>query len=201
MTGTHPHGGTLADTIETVSAEQQARLIKQFDHESNFRKLVGPVGLIVTTIAVVLSSFHIYTAGFGLLVEIKHRAFHLALVLGLIFLVFPRPSPAATARGIAKDWGWALAFAAFYLYLGVGPGRPAHRVGRAQERRRVPRRSSRSSSRSRCPVKQYGGYGDRTSRHRLAARAGARRASRSTSSSSSTTSSSAASARPSRRTT
>ena len=45
-------------------------------------------------IAVVLSGFHIYTAGFGLLVEIKHRAFHLALVLGLVFLVFPRPRPA-----------------------------------------------------------------------------------------------------------
>ena len=112
-----PEQGTLADTIEVVSAEQQARLIRQFDHESNFRKLVGPVGMIVTTIAVVLSSFHIYTAGFGLLVEIKHRAFHLALVLGLIFLVFPRPSPASDARGIAKEWSWALTFGAFYLYL------------------------------------------------------------------------------------
>jgi TRAP transporter 4TM/12TM fusion protein len=110
--------GTLADTIETVSAETQARLIKQFDHESNFRRLIGPVGMLVTTIAVVLSGFHIYTAGFGLLVEIKHRTFHLALVLGLIFLVFPRPAPATGARGIAREWGWALTFGAFYFYLG-----------------------------------------------------------------------------------
>ena len=113
-----PHSGTLTDQIEAVSAEQQAKLIRQFDHESNFRKLVGPVGMLVTTIAVVLSSFHIYTAGFGLLVEIKHRAFHLALVLGLIFLVFPRSRPARSVQGgIAKDWGWALSFAAFYVYL------------------------------------------------------------------------------------
>jgi TRAP transporter 4TM/12TM fusion protein len=111
------HGGSLTDTIEAVSAEQQAKLIRQFDHESNFRRLAGPVGLLVTTIAVVLSSFHIYTAGFGLLVEIKHRAFHLALVLGLIFLVFPRPQPAAAARGVAREWGWAAVFATFYLYL------------------------------------------------------------------------------------
>ncbi|MFO1316789.1 MAG: TRAP transporter permease [Burkholderiales bacterium] len=117
MTAPDPHGGTLTDTIEAVSEEQQKKLIRQFDHESNFRKLVGPVGLIVTTIAVVLSSFHIYTAGFGLLVEIKHRAFHLALVLGLIFLVFPRPRPATGVRAVAKEWGWAAAFAAFYLYL------------------------------------------------------------------------------------
>ncbi|MCC7216185.1 MAG: TRAP transporter permease [Burkholderiales bacterium] len=117
MTTPNPHGGTLTDTIEAVSEEQQKRLIRQFDHESNFRKLVGPVGLLVTTIAVVLSGFHIYTAGFGLLVEIKHRAFHLALVLGLIFLVFPRPRPAAGARAAAQEWGWAVVFGAFYLYL------------------------------------------------------------------------------------
>ena len=112
-----PHGGTLTDGIEAVSAEEQARLIRQYDHESNVRRLVGPVGLLVTTIAVVLSAFHIYTAGFGLLVEIKHRAFHLALVLGLIFLVFPRPQPAGDAKGIAREWIWAALVGAFYLYL------------------------------------------------------------------------------------
>ncbi len=111
-------GNLLTDTIEAVSAEQQAELIREFDTESNFRKLVGPVGMLVTTIAVVLSGFHIYTAGFGLLVEIKHRTFHLALVLGLIFLVFPRPRRRPQdARAIAKAWGWAVAFGAFYLYL------------------------------------------------------------------------------------
>jgi hypothetical protein len=54
---------------------------------------------------VVLSGFHIYTAGFGLLVEIKHRAFHLALVLGLIFLVFPRPRLPAGARSPPRGLG------------------------------------------------------------------------------------------------
>ena len=112
-----PHGGTLTDQIEAVSAEQQAQLIKQIDHESNFRKLVGPVGMPVTTIAVVLSGFHIYPAGFGLLVEIKHRAFHLALVLGLIFLVFPRPRPAENTKDMVTAWSWALSFATFYVYL------------------------------------------------------------------------------------
>jgi TRAP transporter 4TM/12TM fusion protein len=109
--------GSLTDGIEAISADQQSKLIRQFDHESNFRRLVGPVGLLVTTIAVVLSAFHIYTAGFGLLVEIKHRAFHLALVLGLVFLVFPRPQPAASRKVHAREWAWAAVFAAFYLYL------------------------------------------------------------------------------------
>lgn len=113
----NPHGNLLTDQVEAVSAEKQAELIRTFDSESNFRTLVGPVGMLVTTIAVVLSGFHIYTAGFGLLVEIKHRAFHLALVLALVFLVFPHKRPAADLRHAARDWGWSLVFTAFYLYL------------------------------------------------------------------------------------
>ncbi len=118
MTATpHPHGGSIADVVETVSAEKQAELIREYDAESNFRKLVGPVGLLVTTLAVTLSVFHIYTAGFGLLVEIKHRAFHLSLVLALIFLVFPRPRLPGETRLAVRAWGWGALFAAFYVYL------------------------------------------------------------------------------------
>src|SRR3569833_2278135 len=101
---------------EAIPLERQAELIREYDAESNFRKLAGPVALIVTTIAVVLSSFHIYTAGFGLMVEIKHRTFHLALVLGLIFLVFPRPVGAADTAARSRQWLSALVFAAVYLF-------------------------------------------------------------------------------------
>ena len=113
----NPHGNLLTDQVEAISAEKQAELIRTFDTESNFRRLVGPVGLLVTTMAVVLSGFHIYTAGFGLLVEITHRAFHLTLVLALIFLVFPRPRLPQVASKAATAWGWSLVFTAFYLYL------------------------------------------------------------------------------------
>jgi TRAP-type uncharacterized transport system fused permease subunit len=109
----NPHGGLLTDQVEAVSAEKQVELIRTYDAESNFRKLAGPVGMLVTTLAVVLSSFHIYTAGFGLLDEIKHRWFHLSLVLALIFLVFPRQRLPAEAARAATAWGWSVAFAAF----------------------------------------------------------------------------------------
>jgi TRAP transporter 4TM/12TM fusion protein len=112
-----PHGAALADSVEVVSGERQAELIKTYDHESNFRKLVGVVAIVVTLVSVTLSSFHVYTAGFGLLVEIKHRTFHLALVLGLIFLVFPRPALPSQRAPAAGAWGWAFVFAAFYVYL------------------------------------------------------------------------------------
>ncbi len=118
MTSTPPpaHGGALTAQVESISQERQEALIREFDTESNFRKLAGPVGMIVTSLAVLLSSFHIYTAGFGLLDEIKHRSFHLTLVLGLIFLVFPRRLP-QDARQAVQQWGWGLLFTAFYLYL------------------------------------------------------------------------------------
>ena len=113
-----PHGGALADGVEVVSEQRQAELIKTYDHESNFRKLVGFVAIVVTILSVTLSSFHVYTAGFGLLDEIKHRTFHLTLVLALIFLVFPRPALPAKRAAASRTWLWALIFAAFYVYLG-----------------------------------------------------------------------------------
>ena len=112
----NPHAGALAAGVEAVSQERQEALIREFDTESNFRKLAGAAGLIATSLAVLLSSFHVYTAGFGLFDEIKHRSFHLTLVLGLIFIVFPRKHP-TTQRAAMREWAWSALFAAFYLYL------------------------------------------------------------------------------------
>ncbi len=63
--------------------------IGQYDPEFSFRTLVGKSALITSVIAVALSLFHIYTAGFGVLLAMKHRAVHLTLVMTLIFLLFP----------------------------------------------------------------------------------------------------------------
>jgi TRAP transporter 4TM/12TM fusion protein len=108
----------LTDGVETVSEQRRHELIKAYDQESNFRRLAGLTAALVTVVAVTLSSFHVYTAGFGLLDEIKHRSLHLALVLGLIFLVFPRQPLPSKPRQAASAWAWSLTFAAFYLYLG-----------------------------------------------------------------------------------
>ena len=91
------------------------RLIEQFDPESNFRRLVGVAAGIVTVIAVGLSGWHYYTAGFGLHNEIAHRAIHLSVVLGLCFLVFPRQ------RRLAGPWEWIVSagLGIFYLLLGA----------------------------------------------------------------------------------
>lgn len=98
----------------SASQAEIDRLIEQFDPESSFRRLAGVAGGIVTVIAVGLSGWHYYTAGFGLENEIAHRAIHLSVVLGLCFLVFPRQ------KRLGGHWEWivSIGLAAFYLVLG-----------------------------------------------------------------------------------
>ncbi|MGE0310567.1 MAG: TRAP transporter permease [Lautropia sp.] len=100
--------------MQSSAKDEIERLIEQFDPESSFRQLAGPVGLFVTVLAVLLSAWHYYTAGFGLTNEIAHRAVHLTVVLGLCFLVFPRPA----RLGGAWEWAVSIGLGAFYLLLG-----------------------------------------------------------------------------------
>jgi len=101
--------------VRATQQEDIDRLIEQFDPESNFRRLVGVSAAIVTVIAVGLSGWHYYTAGFGLHNEIAHRAIHLSIVLGLCFLVFPRQ------RRLQGPWEWIVSagLGLFYILLGV----------------------------------------------------------------------------------
>jgi TRAP transporter 4TM/12TM fusion protein len=71
------------------SAAELAALEAELDPEMQFRPLGLHAGWLVAALLFVLSCFHYYTAGFGLLPEALHRGIHLAFVLGLIFLVFP----------------------------------------------------------------------------------------------------------------
>ncbi len=90
------------------------RLIEQFDPESSFRRLVGVSAGVVTVLTVGLSAWHYYTAGFGLHNEIAHRAIHLAVVLGLCFLVFPRQ------RRLPGPWEWIVSIGLVVFYLVMG---------------------------------------------------------------------------------
>ncbi len=100
--------------MSTASQDEVDRLIEQFDPESSFRRLVGVSAGIVTAIAVGLSAWHYYTAGFGLHNEIAHRAIHLSVVMGLCFLVFPRQLRLPGAW----EWTVSLGLSVFYLVLG-----------------------------------------------------------------------------------
>jgi len=75
-------------TVAEVDPRALAQLEEKFDPEMRFRPTLPPATVIVKWLLIVLSCFHYYTAGFGLLRETTHRGVHLAFVLGLIFLVF-----------------------------------------------------------------------------------------------------------------
>jgi TRAP transporter 4TM/12TM fusion protein len=102
-------------------------LEQKFDPEVRFRPLSVSGETLVGALLIALSLFHWYTAGFGLLQEITHRGVHLALVLGLIFLVFPhrkalleRAAPVSwrTPGGVPLiDWGLAIAVVVAVLYI------------------------------------------------------------------------------------
>ncbi|KAB0266529.1 TRAP transporter permease [Microvirga brassicacearum] len=101
--------------------EAKAReLEEKFDSEIRFRPLAPLAAKLVGGLLVILSLFHYYTAGFGLLPEMIHRGIHLSFVLGLVFLVFPfskRGYDQPTKSTLLRPLGisvvdWALAIAA-----------------------------------------------------------------------------------------
>jgi TRAP transporter 4TM/12TM fusion protein len=102
-------------------------LERKFDPEMRFRPLTSAAATVVGALLLLLSLFHYYTAGFGLLQEVTHRGVHLAFVLGLIFLVFPHRKAlleqTAAQRALAPgnvpwvDWALAVAVAASVLYI------------------------------------------------------------------------------------
>lgn len=102
-------------------------LEEKYDPEMRFRPLTAVAATVVGGLLILLSLFHYYTAGFGLMQEVTHRGVHLAFVLGLIFLVFPHRKTllekAAEHRLSAPgsvpwfDWLLAAAVAASVLYI------------------------------------------------------------------------------------
>ena len=71
-----------------IDQDEVRRLEEEYDPEMQTRPMKAPATWIVGGLLFILSCFHYYTAGFGLLREATHRGLHLSFVLGLIFLVY-----------------------------------------------------------------------------------------------------------------
>ena len=85
----------LTDEMEKIDVQ---KLLEQYDTESNVRKPVGFIAIIISIIAISMSAFQFYTGGFGLWLALKQRALHLAFALALIFLLYP-----STKKGIDSE--------------------------------------------------------------------------------------------------
>ncbi len=93
-------------------------LMRKYDTEARFRALIGWQGKLVTIAAILMSCFHFYTSGFGLLLAQKQGAVHLAFTLGLVFLLYPFSSKQSKTSGIPfYDFICAAIGAASALYI------------------------------------------------------------------------------------
>jgi TRAP transporter 4TM/12TM fusion protein len=93
----------MSDSTINIEAK-----IAEFDKSANTRKLRGFLALLVTAIAIAMSAFHLYTAGFGLLLTMKQRALHLLFVLVLGFLMYPSTKKSPRDRIALLDWVFAI---------------------------------------------------------------------------------------------
>ncbi|MDQ2632867.1 MAG: TRAP transporter permease, partial [Pseudomonadota bacterium] len=115
---------TDADSVHLAPLEldeaKARELEEKFDPEIRFRPLAPTASWVVGGLLVILSLFHYYTAGFGLLHEMVHRGIHLSFVLGLVFFVFPlrksgysQPAVPSVTRPLGIPiYDWALAMLA-----------------------------------------------------------------------------------------
>ena len=106
-----------------IDQDQARKLEEKYDPEMQMRPMVAPATWIVGGLLFILSCFHYYTAGFGLLREATHRGIHLAFVLGLIFLVFGFHKKSEKTGFLAiggiplYDWFLALVTSVTCLYV------------------------------------------------------------------------------------
>ncbi len=69
------------------NAELEA-IERKYDPELAFRPTGKVIAVITAIILVMMSVYHFYASGFGLVRELLHRGLHLSFVLGLVFLLF-----------------------------------------------------------------------------------------------------------------
>src|SRR3954467_13992946 len=109
----------LHQPAKEISAEELARAEEMIEREEGVQnRLTGPLAVLVTTIAVCSSLFHLYTA--YAIVRPEHlRAIHVAIVLSLSFLIFP---VTRRYKNRIMWWDWVVAAGAIEtnVYLIAG---------------------------------------------------------------------------------
>ncbi|NLG86259.1 MAG: TRAP transporter permease [Firmicutes bacterium] len=105
---------THASVVPQPDAE---KVLEQFDTESRFRKYTGFWAKVVSVLAIAMSLFHLYTAGFGSLMAMKQRGIHLAFLLGLSFLLYPGSKKSPRNKPTFIDLLWFVAGVGSSLYI------------------------------------------------------------------------------------
>jgi len=83
--------GNLPNEQEVLDNEAKAQaILEEYDKEAGYRLFQNKwLQLFVSFIAVAFALYHLYTAYAGPIVTLKHRSLHVAIILCLIFLLYP----------------------------------------------------------------------------------------------------------------
>tara|TARA_B110000444_G_scaffold40625_1_gene36546 strand:+ start:84 stop:314 length:231 start_codon:yes stop_codon:yes gene_type:complete len=60
---------------------------KNYDPQLSFRKLGVRLEILVALLLVLMSVYHFWASGFGLVREVLHRGIHISFVLALVFFI------------------------------------------------------------------------------------------------------------------
>ena len=94
------------------------KLMEEFDADaSKSRKLTGLLGKATSIIAILMSLFHLYTAGFGTLLSVKQRALHLIFAFTLGFFLFPATKKSDKTKASILDYVFIFLNVVVFGYL------------------------------------------------------------------------------------
>ncbi|MFB4165311.1 TRAP transporter permease [Alteribacillus sp. JSM 102045] len=103
------------EIAEKINVEDIA---KNFEVETKYRNIKGKIGLMVASIAIAMSAFHLFTAAIPI-VSGKHRAMHLLFALVLVFLLYPGRKKSSQEKPTVFDYLFAIVAAVSTGYLVV----------------------------------------------------------------------------------
>jgi TRAP transporter 4TM/12TM fusion protein len=100
----------------------QAKLLEKYDTESRFRKFdkKSTVGIIVFFVSIMLSLFHLYTAWQGTLPTLMHRSIHVAIIMSLVFILYPASKKSKKDKPVLLDWMFSIISLALGAYIIFG---------------------------------------------------------------------------------
>lgn len=93
-------------------------LLEEYDKDtSKARKLTGIVGKIAVVVAIAMSAFQLYTAGFGTLLSVKQRSVHIIFAFTLGFLLFPATNKSDKRKSSIFDYIYIILSTIVFGYL------------------------------------------------------------------------------------
>jgi TRAP transporter 4TM/12TM fusion protein len=104
------------DVVENENIDVNEKLA-EFETASNIRKFTGLFAKIVAGIAMAMSIFHLWTAGFGTLLAMKQRTIHLLFVFVLGFILYPMTKKGSKTKIPIYDWIFMIGGVTVTMYI------------------------------------------------------------------------------------